>query len=368
MYTKHSRIISCVQSKFDDYYVFQLPAKEHDGIHPYTHFSISRPMDEGVKPTTDNGFDKFTDIRGDSGTRITIHLNERAMEAGLLDQEKLKPMLEHILETSPYSVVLEECLDDTQRQEIIEASQKEFEYFEQLRKEKEDNGVDDVDLEDIQGENDDSYNSVKERAKYIPLRLSMGERKMLRLVEAAMACCDYTTEVDKPFKSSARRTHSQLKHITSVLRGMVTACDYAAGQNLLEEEAYNEYENSFRQMFEIARRHKIMNPEKMRTEYGKLIYLLQDAVSPSIMPHLSFTCKGQIETVYKFLEDRNGLGLLEDPLIEIATREVLAGKKTRQMISLEIRKKERAVAHLKQNYQNRNLSSEDIHLCLYSIW
>ena len=31
-----------------------------------------------------------------------------------------------------------------------------------------------------------SYNSVKERAKYIPLRLSLGERKMLRLVEAAM--------------------------------------------------------------------------------------------------------------------------------------------------------------------------------------
>jgi len=75
-----------------------------------------------------------------------------------------------------------------------------------------------------------SHNSVKERAKYIPIRLSLGERKMLRLVEAAMTCCDYTTEVDRPFKSAARRTHAQLKGITSVLRGLVTACDYKEGQ------------------------------------------------------------------------------------------------------------------------------------------
>jgi hypothetical protein len=78
--------------------------------------------------------------------------------------------------------------------------------------------------------------------------------------------------------------------------------------------------------------------------------------------------KGQIETVYKFLERRGGLDLLEDPLIEVATREVLAARKNRNQISHEIRRKERAVAHLKQTYHNRNLSSEDVHLCLYSIW
>lgn len=118
----------------------------------------------------------------------------------------------------------------------------------------------------------------------------MGERKMLRLVEATMACCDYTTEVDRPFKSSTRRTHAQLKGVTSVLRGMVTSCDYAASQTLVKEDNYSDYVVFFQQMFEIARRHKIMNPEKMRTEYGKLIYLLQDAVSPSVQPHLDFSC------------------------------------------------------------------------------
>ena len=78
--------------------------------------------------------------------------------------------------------------------------------------------------------------------------------------------------------------------------------------------------------------------------------------------------KGEIETVYKYLEEKGGVKMLEDPLIEVATREVLAGKKSRSQISNEIRRKERAVAHLKQHYRSQHLSSENIHLCLYSIW
>ena len=71
--------------------------------------------------------------------------------------------------------------------------------------------------------------------------------------------------------------------------------------------------------------------------------------------------------MYKFLEERGGLALLEDDLIETATAEVLAGKKTRAKIAAEIKIKERAVAALKSKYRNPNLSTEDIHLCLYSI-
>jgi hypothetical protein len=50
---------------------------------------------------------------------------------------------------------------------------------------------------------------------------------------------------------------------------------------------FADYEKSFHQMFELAGCHKIMNPEKMRAEHGKMIYLLQDAGSPSIQPHIS---------------------------------------------------------------------------------
>lgn len=289
------------QSKFDEYYVFKL-SSDND----FSSFDIMRPMSEGTLPSAQNGFDKFTDVRGESGTRITIKLNDDAIAAGILNEaEILKPMLTKFLESSPYSVVLENCcIDEKEKVDLINASQREIEEIESI--ENENNNQDDssaiadafvfADSESMK----DPHNTVKERSKYIPLRLSMGERKMLRLVEASMSCCDYTTEVDKKFKSSSRRTHCQLKNIHCVLRGMVSSCDYSAGKKLLSAEenehgsSFSDYETSFQQMFEIARRHKIMNPEKMRSEYGKLIYLLQDAASPLIQPHLSFSCKVRI--------------------------------------------------------------------------
>jgi hypothetical protein len=358
------------KSKFDDYYEFEVGVlSESQSIEAAVkEFCIRRPREEGAVLSAEEGFDQFEDVRGESGTGVTIRLNEEAIAAGLLDEEKLKPIFLKIVETTQYTVAFS---SDGEAEKIINASELEIKAAAEIKASEQEmdplDAVADMKIDGPKREGVNSHRSVYERAKYIPLRLSLGERKMLRLVEASMICCDYTTEVDRTFKSSTRRTHEQLKGVTAILRGLVTACDYTAGQKLLGDDDYTEYETFFRQMFEIARRHKIMNPEKMRTEYGKLIYLLQDAVSPSVKPHLGFSVKGPIETVYKFLEERGGLGLLKDALIERATEEILALNKTRSMIDKEIRLKERAVATLKQKYRNSKLSSDDVHLCLYSI-
>jgi len=81
-------------------------------------------MKEGVRPTAENGYGAFEDVRGESGTRVTIRLNQTAIDAGLLDEDKLKPIFAKILETSQYTVAFS---SDEDAQDVIDASRKEDE-------------------------------------------------------------------------------------------------------------------------------------------------------------------------------------------------------------------------------------------------
>lgn len=75
-----------------------------------------------MRPTADNGYGAFEDVRGESGTRVTIRLNQHAIHAGLLDEDKLRPIFAKILETSQYSVAFS---SDEDAQAIIDASKRE---------------------------------------------------------------------------------------------------------------------------------------------------------------------------------------------------------------------------------------------------
>ena len=104
-----------------------------------------------------------------------------------------------------------------------------------------------------------------------------------------------------------------------------------------------------------------MNPEKMRAEYGKMVYMMADAMKPEVKEILGFDIKGDLLTVYKFLKEKGETALLEDKYIEIATEEVLAEKgKSRQEIQSHIRKKEKAVKYIKEKYSSHNLSEEEV--------
>ena len=69
-----------------------------------------------------------------------------------------------------------------------------------------------------------------------------------------------------------------------------------------------------------------MNPDKMRSEYGKLVYLLMDSSDSQLQGLLEFKCVRPLRTVYTLLEECSGLQMLQDPLVETATAEIVAGR------------------------------------------
>ncbi|KAG8899076.1 hypothetical protein FRC00_001917, partial [Tulasnella sp. 408] len=130
-------------------------------------------------------------------------------------------------------------------------------------------------------------------------------------------------------------------------------------------------------IFEIGRRHKIQNPDRMRDSYGKLIYLLMDAQTPEVQDMLGFSLidpeAPTVRTVYHVLEELECLDVLKDDLISAATMEIIAEGKERRQVQKEIKMKERAVETLASKYGGRSTRGERsnkpelIRQCLYSI-
>lgn len=116
-----------------------------------------------------------------------------------------------------------------------------------------------------------------DRSKFIPLRLTLSERKFLRLLEAALNVSEYTDRIDTIGfgLSKAKRIVQQIRELCAILSGLVLSADYKQGQELFADRNFESNADFYGRLFELGRRYKIMNPDKMRTTYGKLIYLLQ---------------------------------------------------------------------------------------------
>ncbi|KAI9141880.1 hypothetical protein BKA69DRAFT_1071721 [Paraphysoderma sedebokerense] len=209
---------------------------------------------------------------------------------------------------------------------------------------------------------------ITERSKFIPVRLTLEERKWLRLLDAALKVTEYTDKIDIiSYTSKTKRIVAQIRELCSILSGLVLAADYKRGQELFEERDFKENEEFFSAIFEIGRRYKVLNPEKMRHTYGKLIYMLQDSAIEEVQDMLQFSCISELKTVYSTLESKNALDLLQDEYVAVATREILADGKSKRQIQQEIRAKEKAVELLARKYSSPAISQEEIRQCLYSI-
>ena len=161
-----------------------------------------------------------------------------------------------------------------------------------------------------------------ERAKYIPLRLELRERSYLKLLEGILHVSEYTERVDSAAmaRSPPKRKAAILKELHAVLSGLLLSCDYEAGQQAMAERAFAEYPDFFAPLFEVTRRYKIMNPEKMRNTYGKMMWMLQDANTEEMVEELGFSMVAPIHTVHAKLKACGALALLQDDQIATATQ------------------------------------------------
>lgn len=209
-----------------------------------------------------------------------------------------------------------------------------------------------------------------DRAKFIPLRLSEEERKFMRLVNNTMDVSEYTDRIDiLTWRNKTTRIHNELREICAILTGLYVACDFKQGQQLVMKKDFAENQVFFQDTFEILRRYKILNPEKLRTTYGKMIHVLMDAAKPGIEDLMGFTPIRKIKTVYELLEDSDLLNILvkDQDLVLEATSSVDPFGKTRNQIDQEIAERDAAWRKLENQYASIFPTTEQFEIAFKSI-
>eukprot|EP01125_Pyxidicula_operculata_P009456 TRINITY_DN3119_c1_g1_i4.p1 TRINITY_DN3119_c1_g1~~TRINITY_DN3119_c1_g1_i4.p1 ORF type:complete len:620 (-),score=166.80 TRINITY_DN3119_c1_g1_i4:204-1931(-) len=164
--------------------------------------------------------------------------------------------------------------------------------------------------------------------KYIPLRLTENERQMLNILLGALSSSEYTDHVDvRTNRNKAGIITTQIGNILSYISGFSFACDLKWDDKkvVFNNKQFEENEVLFQSVFEVGRRYKIMNPDKMRSDYGKMLYLLQDSLmyKDELKDEHGVGLKIPIKTVFDFLKRNDGLDLLSDPDISIAISELV---------------------------------------------
>lgn len=208
--------------------------------------------------------------------------------------------------------------------------------------------------------------NLTELARWVPLRLSTEERSLLTVLEQTLHVSEYTDHVDITGRRGASNKTRR------ILDGILEACHISTGlaagsgqerqlAEICKEEALfskkkkkasrrlggkskkkkksaelqdanpngswasrNPDDNAalFQTMFEIGRRNKVLNPAAMRTTYGKLMYLLQDAQNPSVARSLGFSLHKDMILVRPYLEQNGCAELLEDARLECAVQNI----------------------------------------------
>lgn len=183
------------------------------------------------------------------------------------------------------------------------------------------------------------------------LRLSEEERLNLQLLNAALRVSEYTDDVDdmRTIRREDRMIPSMKEFFNAVVGLTLAASEVPkAIKSELEhgKPTYTTVSPLLATAFEVARRHKRLNPHHNRSEYGKLVMILQDANAAVRLKTLGIpSLVDPVVTVKYSLEKLDASDMIDDPLLAIATAPLLGG-----VTAEESRKKQDAMKTLLLKY------------------
>lgn len=206
-------------------------------------------------------------------------------------------------------------------------------------------------------------------ANFIPLRLTMGERKVQRLMRGVMLASRYTDKVDtQEAVQGKKRDLLIVKEIVNAFSGLIAGLSLTQGVELMKSKNFSPYEAEIVAAIEANRRYKIMNPDVLRTDYVKFLYMIQDAAqSESVRDILGFDVVRSLTTIGNQLRALRAESILTDPNLPIGITPV-PNMKDRNLLNKALRFKDVTVDRMvKKHAKESGAKVDDVEMCVRSL-
>ena len=208
------------------------------------------------------------------------------------------------------------------------------------------------------------------KCAHFPMRLNQKERVYLEILQGALDTSEYTDNVDiVSYYRKDKTIKKEIEELLSIISGLMLASNFRLGENLIAGNCLADNEAFFQNVFEVGRRYKISNVDKMRSVYGKMMHMLQDASSARMQDMTGVTLNCDMKTIESVLKEGQCEALLKDDRLSVATKPSSSEKhKSRAEIDEQIKAKMKARNELCEEFsKSSSLSKDSILLCLESI-
>ncbi|CCW61388.1 unnamed protein product [Phytomonas sp. EM1] len=212
------------------------------------------------------------------------------------------------------------------------------------------------------GSYDNEYELLDEpiySAMHIPLRLNPKERKVQRLMRGIILASCYTDKVDSTSAMNLKRDMIIVRELINIFSGLIIGLDFSSASTLLRNKEFAPYSEEVRTAIETCRRYKIMNPDLMRTDYVKFLYMVQDAVqNVGVRDVLSFDAASELVTVGSYCEELGVQEILKDSRLPLCITPI-PPMANRTVLNKCLRYKDVMVNKMVKEYAQKHQKSEE---------